>query len=82
MYKRSDKLSKNQMNRNFIDFLGFKDVPITKFRKKITENVPYTIESRGSQYYKGHQKRTKVYEVGKIYDYLVSEIERIKKNKG
>ena len=81
MYRRDEKLSKSQMNRQFIDYLGFKKVSVEKFRKKITNNVPYTLEKRGMPYTYQRQKRTKVYKVGDIIDYINSEIDRVRRQK-
>lgn len=81
MYKRDDKLSKTQMNRAFIDALGFTNVSVERFRKKIVNNVPYEIDLRGKPYSYQCQKHVKVYKVGDIVDYIQSEIDRVKRQK-
>ena len=79
MYYRNDKLSKNQINRNFINALGFRKVSVKKFRDRVLPNIPYTYERRGMPYERTRQKRTRVYKAGDIVDYILSEAKKLKK---
>ena len=76
---RNDKFSKSQIDRQFIDYLGLKNVSVKKFRDRVLPNIPYTYERRGMPYERTRQKRTRVYKAGDIVDYILSEAKKLKK---
>ena len=76
--KSYDRFSASQINRQFVDALGLKNISVKKFKERILPNIPYDMEIRGNRYMKSQQRCTKVYSIEDIVNYIRSESQRIK----